>query len=302
MSGRVTCRRGDRRWPPLRWSRGGPHRPRPAYRLSSGRCRQRSSSRSTNELRRRVDRLAVHRPRAARAVRLAQRRQAERGRASITRIPPRPGGTLLLAPRRRPAPDQRRQGRRPPAAGVRAWNRGSVARTAEANLGSSASDRSICSNSRCSCSESGTALLPGHQCRSSMERRTVAAGRLLTGKSTRGYAGRKAAQCSALGIFRDRVRDRPGPRTGHPGPLRLTDPGRTRGEQAGRSDACAPNRATAASAAAPPRPTPAPGARASCRGARSASISPSIRTPSSRIRSPGRNASYNARRSRRPHW
>src|SRR5207249_4060108 len=34
------------------------------------------------------------------------------------------------------------------------------ARTAEANLGSSASDRSICSNSRCSCSESGTALLP----------------------------------------------------------------------------------------------------------------------------------------------
>ena len=44
----------------------------------------------------------------------------------------------------------------------RAWKRGSLARTAEANLGSSASDRSICSNSRCSCSESGTALLPGH--------------------------------------------------------------------------------------------------------------------------------------------
>ncbi len=44
----------------------------------------------------------------------------------------------------------------------RAWKRGSLARTAEANLGSSASDCSICSNSRCSCSESGTAHLPGH--------------------------------------------------------------------------------------------------------------------------------------------
>src|SRR5437870_416557 len=42
----------------------------------------------------------------------------------------------------------------------RAWKRGSLARTAEANLGSSASDRSICSNSRCSCPESGPALLP----------------------------------------------------------------------------------------------------------------------------------------------
>ena len=62
----------------------------------------------------------------------------------------------------------------------RAWNAGSLARTAEANFGSSASDRSICSNSRCSCSESGTALLPGHDGRHLPEvDRPCAAGRLL---------------------------------------------------------------------------------------------------------------------------
>src|SRR5205807_3669700 len=100
----------------------------------------------------------------------------------------------------------------------RAWKRGSDARTAEANLGSSASDRSICSNSRCSCSESGTALLPGQRCRPAMDRRTVTARWLLTRKSTRGYAGRKAGRGSGVGIFLSRFLGSaiPGPGSARP--------------------------------------------------------------------------------------
>src|SRR6185503_19026149 len=82
---------------------------------------------------------------------------------NITRNPPTPNsGALPITPYTRSASPPRK---RTAATTMRrrAWKRGSLARTAEANLGSSASDRSICSNSRCSCSESGTALLPGHR-------------------------------------------------------------------------------------------------------------------------------------------
>src|SRR6185437_11873269 len=83
-----------------------------------------------------------------------------------------------------------------------ACNRGSVARTAEANLGSTASDRSICSNSRCSCSESGTALLPGREADPVwIDKSVTAARRLLSRKFTRASHGRKAGRWSGCAVF-----------------------------------------------------------------------------------------------------
>ena len=139
-------------------------------------------------------------------------------------------------------------------------------------LGSSASDRSICSNSRCSCSESGTALLPG---RDGPTRRRAdrpwTADRLLTRKSTRGLRGSESGTTVERGSNFSAVRRSDRPR-------RLAGPTTDR-----------PNRAAAASAAASASRQPCSGSPRvglpRCGPRRAAS--PSTRTPTSRIRSPG---------------
>src|SRR5690349_15639402 len=66
-----------------------------------------------------------------------------------------------------------------------------------------------------------------------MDRRTVTAGWLLTGKSTRGYPGRKAGRHSGVGIFLGGLLRGPVPGSRHPRPLRLADPTWAAGQQAG---------------------------------------------------------------------
>src|SRR5262249_1263919 len=101
----------------------------------------------------------------------------------------------------------------------RAWNRGSLLRTAEANLGSSASDRSICSNSRCSCSESGTALLPGQDVDpdGSTDRNSRVAA---YPQVYEGVSGSESRSASAVAFFPGRAAPGRVPRSRATGPLR----------------------------------------------------------------------------------